>query len=394
MSSYPIRLLQGHAGKLALAIAIAVSGAAYYSGVVNAGETIDVADSTAASAGPQVEFTTVEPVEVRTWSSYSGRLAPVESAEIKPLVGGTIVAVLFEDGQQVEAGDPLFVIDPRPYENAVAQAEAALATAESRLGLARDEFGRAERLHESGIVSDSSFDNARSNLQVAEAGVLQASSALDQARLDLGHAHITAPISGRVSRAELTQGNVVDAGPNAPVLTSIVADEYLYAEFNVDEQRYIQFARAQRQERMPVELGLAQDPGMVYHGEVHAFDNRLDGSSGTIRARAIVANSDGVLTPGLFVNVRVGSATEEAVLLVPERAIGTNQSRKFVYVVDEQNLAQYREVTLGASHEGQRIVVDGLRAGDRVVVNGIAHVIPNAPVNPVALAAHEQVVSR
>ena len=394
MPSTPIAQLQRHAGKLLLTLALAASGAAYLAGAENTSDTGTAANAAAPPAGPQIEFTTLTPVAVRTWTSYSGRLAPVEGADIKPLVGGTIVAVNFAEGQSVEAGDPLFVIDPRPYRNAVTQAEAALATAESRLELARDEFARAERLHASAIVSDSVFDTARSNLQVAQAEVLQAQSTLDQAQLNFEHAHITAPIAGRVGRAELTVGNVVDAGPNAPVLTNIVADANLYAEFNVDEQRYIQFARARQQGRMPVELSLAQDPGRVYHGEVHAFDNRLDSSSGTIRARAIVANSDGVLTPGLFVNVKVGAPSEEAVLLVPERAIGTNQSRKFVYVVDEQNLAQYREVTLGASHEGQRIVMAGLEAGDRVVVNGIAHVVPNAPVNAVALAGNEQVVSR
>jgi len=383
--------LSRHASKVALVAAIAASGLTYYGSVANAGED----PGAAAFPAPVVETTLVQPVEIREWNSYSGRLAAVESAEIKPLVGGTIMQVLFQDGQLVKAGDPLFVIDPRPHQNAVSQAEAALATAKSRLQLAKDEFLRNERLHESGLVSDSVFDTARSNLQVAEASLLQAQSALAQAKLNLEYAHITAPISGRVSRAELTVGNVVDAGPNAPVLTSVVSDDMLYAEFNVDEQTYIRLAREQAHGAMPVELTLAQDEELVYEGEIHSFDNRLDASSGTIRARAIVANTDGFLTPGLYVNVKVGSPVPKPVILVPERAIGTNQSRKFVYVVDAQNLVQYREVTLGANHEGSRVVLSGLEPGDQVVVNGLSHIAaPNTPVNPVPLAADELVVTR
>jgi multidrug efflux system membrane fusion protein len=383
--------LSRHASKVALAAAIAASSAVYYGSLAEAGESEVAA---AAATAPLVEYTVVQPVDLREWNSYSGRLSAVASAEIKPLVGGTIMQVLFDDGQLVKAGDPLFVIDPRPHQNAASQAEAAFATAKSRLQLAQDEFARNERLHESGLVSDSVFDTAHSNLQVAEAGVLQAQSALDQARLNLEYAHISAPISGRVSRAELTVGNVVDAGPNAPVLTSVVSDDMLYAEFNVDEQTYIQLARSQQDGAMPVELSLAQDENVTYQGEIHSFDNRLDSQSGTIRARAIVANTDGVLTPGLYVNVRVGSAQTKPVLLVPERAIGTNQSRKFVYVVDAQNLVQYREVTLGSSHEGHRVVLSGIEAGDHVVVNGTSHIAaPNTPVNPVQMTA-DQVVSR
>lgn len=397
MPSTPVHFLRRHASKAVLTVAIAAAIVTYYGGAVNAADTeaTTAAEQAApASTAPMVEFTAIQPVELRVWHNYSGRLSAVESAEIKPLVGGTIMQVLFEDGQLVEAGDPLFVIDPRPHQNAVSQAEAALATAESRLQLARDEFTRSEQLHATDLVSDSAFDTTRSNLQVAEASVLQTRSALEQARLNLEYAHVTAPISGRVSRAELTVGNVVDAGPNAPVLTTIVADDMLYAEFNVDEQSYIQLARNQQPALMPVELNLTQDAEAVYQGHIHAFDNRLDSSSGTIRARAIVANTDGVLTPGLYVNVRVGSAEKQPALLVPERAIGTNQSRKFVYVVDAQHLAQYREVTLGSSYQGHRVVLSGLEAGDQVVVNGISHVTPNAPVNPVALTAPEFVVSR
>src|SRR5690606_17865385 len=189
------------------------------------------------------------------------------------------------------------------------RAQAQSATAQSRAKLARDELERARQLIGAKLVSQSVYDAAVSAEQVAQAEVKHAEAALNQARLSLEYAHITAPISGRAGRAELTEGNVVEAGANAPVLTTIVANDRLYAEFNVDEQSYIRFARNQGQRQdMPVELSLAQDKAQVYAGHIHAFDNSLDSSSGTIRARAIIENSDGVLTPGLYVNVRVGSA--------------------------------------------------------------------------------------
>lgn len=376
------KALGRHTGKLTLAIAIAGASTAWLGG-----GGIDIAQAQQMPPAPQVEFTTLKPQQLREWSSYSGRLAAVESAAIKPLVGGAIEAVLFQEGQQVKAGDPLFVIDPRPHRNALAQAEAALATAEARLQLAEDEYARSEQLHDRKLISDSNYETALSNLQVAHATILQAQSAIEQARLNLDYAHVKAPIDGRVGRAELTVGNVVEAGANAPVLTTIIADNQLYAEFSVDEQSYIRFARSQAQQQdMPVELSLAQADGLVYQGHIHAFDNQMDSSSGTIRARALVENTDGVLTPGLYVNVRVGSAQEHAVLLVPEKAIGTNQNRRFVYVIADDSTAQYREVTLGGKHEEYREIMHGLAVGEQVVVNGVSHVRPNAPVAPVPLA--------
>jgi multidrug efflux system membrane fusion protein len=232
-------------------------------------------------------------------------------------------------------------------------------------------------------VSQSLYDSAASNAQVAQAELQQAQANLAQAKLDLEYAHISAPISGRVGRAELTEGNVVEAGANAPVLTRIVANDKLYAEFNVDEATYIRSVRnTKNQNAMPVELTLAGDTSVVYQGHISAFDNHLDTSRGTIRARAIFDNADGALTAGMFANVRLGSAEKADALLVPERAIGTNQSKKFVMVVDEKNVATYHEVTLGDHYNGQRLVLSGLEPGAKVIVNGLSHVRPNTPVNP------------
>src|SRR5690606_26128992 len=239
-----------------------------------------------------VEITVLEPQAIRRWTSFSGRLSAVESAAIKPLVSGTIHQVLFEEGQLVKKGDPLFLIDPRPHQATLKRAEAQLATARSRAKLAEDELQRAQQLVASKLVSQSIFDAAVSDSQVAQAAVLEAESVLSQATLNLEYAHITAPISGRVGRAELTVGNVVDAGANAPVLTTIVAADRLYAEFNVNDQADLQTLRnGQQPQAMPVELTLAGENSVTYLGRIHAFDNRLDTASGTIRARAIFENT-------------------------------------------------------------------------------------------------------
>lgn len=341
----------------------------------------------AAAPAPSVDVLVLSERQLRTWANFSGRLAPVDSAEVKPLVSGAIQQVLFKDGQRVEKGQPLFLIDPRAHQAAAKRALAQLATAKSRAQLAQDELRRSQQLLKSKLVSQSAFDAASSAYEVAGAQVKEAEAALAQAQLDLEYAHITAPIAGRVGRAELTTGNVVDAGANAPVLTRIVATDKLYAEFNVDEATYVQFVRQSAvPSDMPVELTLASDASVSYKGHITAFDNQLDSGSGTIRARALFENKDGALTAGMFANIRLGSAQKAAVILLPERAIGTNQSKKFVLVVDEQNLATYREITLGDSFDGERLVTSGLKAGERVIVNGLSHVRPNTPVNPVVVS--------
>lgn len=350
----------------------------------------DAADTPAAPPAAAVEVVQVKPQAVRSWNHFSGRLAAVESASVKPLVSGTIQQVLFKEGQQVKKGQPLFVIDPRPHQASVARAQAQLATAESRAKLASDEFKRTQQLINAKLVSQSLYDSAATNAQVAQAELQQAQANLAQAKLDLEYAHISAPISGRIGRAELTEGNVVEAGANAPVLTRIVANDKLYAEFNVDEATYIRSVRnTKNQNAMPVELTLAGDTSVVYQGNISAFDNHLDPTSGTIRARAIFDNADGALTAGMFANVRLGSAEKADALLVPERAIGTNQSKKFVMVVDEKNIATYHEVVLGDHYNGQRLVLSGLQPGEKVIVNGLSHVRPNTPVNPTIVPESE-----
>jgi len=344
------------------------------------------------SSNPMPPPTHVEVVElkvepVRLWTRFSGRLTAVNSAEIKPQVSGEIQQVLFDDGQQVQQGEVLFIIDPRPYEAEVQQAQAQLTSARSRATLARDELDRARKLVERQLVSESVFDAANNEYRIANARIEEAESSLVKAKLDLEYAHIKAPFTGLISRAELTVGNIVEAGSSAPVLATLVSNQQLYAEFNVDEQTYI---RSMRQRdlvgQMPVQLTLADDD-KVYRGKIHAFDNRLDISTGTIRARAIFENTDGALTPGMYANVHLGAPVETNVMLLPTKAIGTNQDKKFVYIVDENNTVGYREVTLGEYHQGQRVIESGPESGSLVVVNGLSHIRPGMPVEAEIVSA-------
>lgn len=329
---------------------------------------------------PTVSVTNIALQSVRQWSEFSGRLTAVDYVEVRPLVSGTITEVAFEDGDRVEEGDLLFVIDPRPFEAAVARAEANLQSANSQIELAEAQLRRAAELVQEQFVSESVYDQRQKDFDVAVATVKSAEAELRYAKLDLEHAHVKAPVSGVVSRPEITLGNVIDAGPSAPVLTTVVSTDELYAEFDVDERTFIQ---AKRQSAggiaMPVSLTLAGDD-VAYNGELYSFDNRIDLSSGTIRARAIVKNTDGALTPGMFASISLGSANETEVLVVSDKAIGTDQGKKYVLTVNAENRVAYNEVTLGASVGGGRIIIDGLAPGDRVITGGLHRVRPNVTV--------------
>lgn len=383
------RIVKNHTAVAALA-ALSTLGAAV--GAVHFAPGVSASPQVAAAhALPAVDVVTLQVRQVRLWNAFSGRLSAVDQVDVRPRVGGTIEQVLFAEGQLVAAGDPLYIIDPRPYQAAVASAEAELAAAESRARLAQLERRRAAELIEKKVISQSAYDTSFNDHKVALASIDAAKAALQQARLDLEYAHITAPVAGRISRAEITAGNVVQAGANAPVLTTIVSQDRLYAEFDVDEQTYVKAVRSGGSgAAMPVEMSLSGDDSVVYRGRIHAFDNRLDSRSGTIRARAIFDNSDGALVPGMYANVRLGAASESQKLLLSERAVGTNQDRRFVYTVDSDGRVGYREVTLGRSISGQRVVLSGLVAGEQVIVNGLQRVRPDMQVAPVDIAGQAE----
>lgn len=337
-----------------------------------------------APAAVPVEVAVMAEAPLRLWSEFSARLTAVDEVALRPQVSGTLVAQRFSDGQSVEKGDVLFVIDPRPFDAAVAQAEAELAGARDRRDLAAKELKRAKGLISSSVVSKSTLDERSNAFQVAESDVRVAEARLKRARIDLDHAYVKAPISGRVGRAELTVGNLVQAGPNAPVLTTIVSDDGIYADFEVDERTYLRQIRRQAKDiaaerEIPVRLSV---DGISYDGRIHSFDNRIDPASGTIRARAYFANEDGGLVAGMFARLALGSAATTPAILLPERAVGTDQDRKFVYVVTPDNTVAYREVRLGAALEGRRVVTDGLRAGETVIIEGLLKVRPNMSVAP------------
>jgi multidrug efflux system membrane fusion protein len=358
------------------------------------------ADATAAPppapAAVPVTVAAVDARPVRIWSEFSGRMTAVDSAEVRPEVNGRITEIRFKDGQEVKAGDILFVIDPRPYEAAVSKAEGDLATANANAKFARTDLSRAQALVNVQAVARTYYDQRVNSAGVAEAAIKSAQAALIAAKLDVDHAYVKAPISGRVSRAEITVGNLVQT-TTPPLLTSIVSDDGIYADFDVDEQTYLQSVRAHattaaQEQKIPVEMTVQGDTGHTYQGTIESFDNQIATGTGTIRARARFANADGSLIPGMFVSVKLASATASRVILVPEDAVGNDQSKRFVFVVGHDHKATFREVVLGQEVGGNRVVLSGLHSGERIIVDGLQKIAPGADVDPHFAAA--QVASR
>ncbi len=358
------------------------------------------APATASASAPPVEVVvkTLRPEKTRVWTEYSGRLHAVDYAELRPEVSGRITQINFQDGQLVKAGDVLVVIDPRPFEAAVQRAEANVTAAQSKLEVAGLDQQRAASLIATHAIAQSELDRVNDVQRVAAATLESAQADLTQAKLDVEHARVEAPISGRVSRAEITVGNLVQSGSNAPVLTSIVSNDGIYADFEVDEQTYLQTVRvsasSNAQERhIPVQVVVPGDKDTLYNGFIQSFDNRLDVTTGTIRARAKFDNADGTLVPGMFVSVKLTGSKDNDVLLIPDRAVSFDQSKKYVFVVDAANKVSYREVVLGQSVGSQRIVKDGLKAGDRIIVDGVQHVHPDDVVSATEAPASSDVAS-
>ncbi len=362
------------------------------------------APAAAAPAPVPVTVAAVGAKPVRLWSEFSGRMTAVDSADVRPEVSGRITEIRFKDGQEVRAGDILLVIDPRTYEAAVAKAQADLATAVTNSRLARTELERAKRLMDAQAVARDLYDQRANASAVADASIQSAAAALAQTKLDVEHAYVKAPISGRVGRAEIQIGNLVQTSPTAPLLTTIVSDNGIYADFDVDEPTYLKNVRthattASQEQKIPVELTVQGDTGHLYRGAIESFDNKIDTGTGTIRARARFANEDGRLVPGMFVSVKLASAADSKVILVPEDAIGNDQSKRFVFVVGNAHKALFREVALGQEVNGERVVVSGLHSGETIIVDGLQRVSPGATVAPhvaghLADASAHQLASR
>ena len=358
------------------------------------------ATATAQPPAPQVSVASALERDVTEWDEFTGRLEAVESVEVRPRVTGYIESVNFTEGSTVRKGDLLFVIDPRPYRAELSKAEAELARAVARSELAVSDEARSEKLLDIKAVSREEYDSRVNGSREAKADVAAARAAVDSAKLNLEFTRITAPISGRVSKAVVTAGNLVTGGSNAAtLLTTVVSLDPMYVTFEGDEQIYLKYNELSRRgERSssrdvanPVLMGLANEDGYPHSGAMVFVDNQVDPRTGTIRARASFENKDGYLTPGLFARVKLLGHNSSRAVLVDDRAIGTDQSQKFVYVVDAQNKVVYRQVKVGRLQDGLRIVQQGLQPGETVVVNGLQRVRPGVVVatERVAMDARE-----
>ncbi|MFW1839630.1 efflux RND transporter periplasmic adaptor subunit [Acinetobacter gyllenbergii] len=348
-------------------------------------ENADAKATQTASAPPAatVDVARVISQTITDWQEYSGRLEAIDQVDVRPQVSGKLIAVHFKDGSLVNKGDLLFTIDPRPFEAELNRAKAQLASAEAQVTYSSANLGRNQRLIQSNAIAHQELDQAENEARSANANLQAAKAAVETARLNLEYTRITAPVSGRISRAEVTVGNVVSAGNGAQVLTSLVSVSRLYASFDVDEQTYLKYISNQRNSaQVPVYLGLANESGFSREGYISSIDNNLNTTSGTIRVRATFDNPKGVMLPGLYARIRLGGGQPRAAILISPTAIGVDQDKRFVVVVDAKNQTAYREVKLGAQQDGLQIINSGLQVGDRIVVNGLQRIRPGDPVSP------------
>lgn len=348
---------------------------------------------------PPPEVSVSQPIErsVGEYFEATGQTQAVESVDIRARVSGYLVKVSFRDGVEVKKGDELFLIDPRPYEAEALRAEADIARWEAAFRKAVADVKRNQRLFPKGAASEKDVEASIAARDSADAEIKAARAQLQKAELDREFARITAPIDGQVSRTNVTQGNLVQAASpgEASILTTIVSTAPIYVYFDIDERTILEVRerrvaagqpvgpKALEAAKIPVEIGLPNDPGYTLSGRLDFVDNRVNPATGTIKARAVLTNDDHALTPGLFVRVRVPISDPRPSLLVTERAIGTDQNARFLYVVNEQNTVEYRPVRLGVkTDDGLRVVDEGIRAGESVIVNGVQRARPGLTVAP------------
>ncbi len=370
-----IQQLQTVARPLVLALG-AAGVAALIAGCSDA--TGKAADAAAAPAGPPVSAAAVLEKPVAETQEFSGRLEAIDRVEIRPRVSGFITAVNFKPGAEVKKGDVLFVIDQRPYQAEYDRAEASAKSARAKAELAKIELARAERLLGDKAIAQREYDERAAGLKELDATARAAEAQADAARLNLTYTRVTSPIDGRVSKAEITLGNLVDA---SAVLTSVVSLDRIYASFDGDEETYLRVSgQAHGNQPVAVKVGLVNEEGYPHEGKLEFVDNQLDTRTGSVRMRATFDNKDRSMAPGLFARVQIGGGAEKNAILITDRAVGTDQSRKFVFVVDKEGKAEYRAVTLGPVVDGLRVVRTGLKPGEKIVVNGLQRVRPGSPI--------------
>lgn len=335
---------------------------------------------------PEVTVADVLFRPLNDWQEFTGRLRAVKSVDVRPRVEGYIESVHFQEGGRVEAGELLVQIDQRPFRAVVQRLTAERERARAQLELARTNQERAERLLVENAISREEFDGLSTAQTIAAADLASVEAALESARLDLEFTRVTAPISGRVSSALVTAGNLVDS---STLLTTLVSDDPVHAYFDADENSYLDYIAGRdpaKAAQTRVYLGLINEEGYPHEGRLDFLDNRVDAESGTIRGRAVLENPDGRFTPGLFVRLKLVSPESETVALVDDRAIGTDLDRRYVLVVDDENVAQYRGIETGPRVDRLRVVRSGLEPGDRIIVNGLQRVRPGTPVAPTKVA--------
>jgi len=339
---------------------------------------------------PEVSVATVLSKQVRQWDDFTGRVAAVETVELRPRVSGYVERVAFKEGQEVRKGDLLFVIDQRPYRAALDRAQADLERARSEARLAQTQDVRAQALIEAKAISREEFETRKAATAQGNAGVHAAEAAVASARLDLQFTQVRSPIDGRAGRAMVTTGNLAQA--DATLLTTVVSLDPVHVYFEGDEQSYLRYNELARKgeradTRNPVRVGLANEEGYPHEGTVDFIDNQVDPRTGTIRARAVLRNPDRVFTPGLFARVQIEGSAQFKAMLIDDKAVLTDQDRKYVYVLGPKNAAVRKDVVLGRMVDGLRVVQSGLTPQDKVIVHGVQKVFfPGMPVQPKPIA--------
>jgi membrane fusion protein, multidrug efflux system len=345
---------------------------------------------------PEVDAAEVVTKSVRQWDEFTGRITAIGAVDIRTRVSGYIDRIAFKEGDMVNAGDLLFVVDPRPYraahDSAVAQLERARASAQ----LAEAQYKRAESLIKGATISLDTYDTRRATLGQASADVRAAEAAVATAKLNLDFTEVRSPIAGKVSRALLTLGNLVQA--DQTVLTSVVSQDPVYVYFQPDEQSFLRYGElARKGERAnsdnAVRVGLASETGFPHSGAVNFVNNQVDAATGTINVRATVPNPDGVFVPGLYARVQLEGRADYTAMLIDDKAVMTDQDRKYVYVLGPDDKAKRKDIVLGRIHDGLRVVQSGLDANDKIIVGGLQKIFaPDTKVKPnlVAIGARPQ----
>lgn len=347
---------------------------------------------------PKVTVSQPSSRDVVEWEEYTGRLEAAESVEVRARVNGYLQSIHFKDGGIVKKGDLLFVIDPRPYQAELERAKADLALAMAKFERTEKDLARAQKLLQVRAASQEEVDTRVAEQRQAQESVQAARATVNAAQLNVDFTQVRAPINGRISRYFISVGNLINGGTTqSTLLTTIVSLDPIYCYFEADERSYLKDMRLLRggerpngrEGRQPAYVGLVDEEGFPHKGYIDFVDNRLDPNTGTITGRAVLPNPDLLLAPGLFARLRIAASSKYKALLLPPEAIGSDLSQQFVFVVDDQNLAQYRKVTVGPIIDGWRVVRDGLQPEDWVIVKGVQRARTGARVDPIKQAMSE-----